>query len=64
MGVRSFARCWTMDRKERRIRVNLVSPGSIDTTMMRSTPHFDSFVAEIAHIVPMNCLGKSDTFTE
>ena len=30
-AVRSFARTWTTDLKSRRIRVNAVSPGSIDT---------------------------------
>jgi NAD(P)-dependent dehydrogenase (short-subunit alcohol dehydrogenase family) len=30
-AVRSFARTWTTDLKERRIRVNVVSPGPIDT---------------------------------
>jgi NAD(P)-dependent dehydrogenase (short-subunit alcohol dehydrogenase family) len=30
-AVRSFARTWTMDLKDRRIRVNAVSSGSIDT---------------------------------
>jgi NAD(P)-dependent dehydrogenase (short-subunit alcohol dehydrogenase family) len=30
-AVRSFARTWTTDLKERRIRVNAVSPGSTDT---------------------------------
>jgi NAD(P)-dependent dehydrogenase (short-subunit alcohol dehydrogenase family) len=30
-AVRSFARTWTTDLKVRRIRVNAVSPGSIDT---------------------------------
>jgi NAD(P)-dependent dehydrogenase (short-subunit alcohol dehydrogenase family) len=30
-AVRSFARTWTTDLKHRRIRVNAVSPGSIDT---------------------------------
>lgn len=28
---RSFARCWSMDLKERRIRVNIICPGAIDT---------------------------------
>jgi NAD(P)-dependent dehydrogenase (short-subunit alcohol dehydrogenase family) len=30
-AVRSFARTWTTDLKDRGIRVNVVSPGSIDT---------------------------------
>src|SRR6202167_1603591 len=30
-AVRSFARSWTTDLKDRRIRVNAISPGSIDT---------------------------------
>src|SRR4029077_20774975 len=30
-AVRSFARTWTTDLKDRRIRVNAVSPGAIDT---------------------------------
>jgi NAD(P)-dependent dehydrogenase (short-subunit alcohol dehydrogenase family) len=30
-AVRSFARTWTTDLKQRRIRVNAVSPGFIDT---------------------------------
>ena len=34
-AVRSFARTWTTDLKDRRIRVNAVSPGSIDTPASR-----------------------------
>jgi NAD(P)-dependent dehydrogenase (short-subunit alcohol dehydrogenase family) len=34
-AVRSFARTWTTDLKERRIRVNVVSPGVIDTPGIR-----------------------------
>ncbi len=30
-AIRSFARTWTTDLKDRRIRVNAVSPGSIET---------------------------------
>jgi NAD(P)-dependent dehydrogenase (short-subunit alcohol dehydrogenase family) len=33
-AIRSFARTWTTDLKDRRIRVNAVSPGSIDTPGM------------------------------
>jgi NAD(P)-dependent dehydrogenase (short-subunit alcohol dehydrogenase family) len=30
-ALRSFARTWTTDLKDRHIRVNAVSPGTIDT---------------------------------
>jgi NAD(P)-dependent dehydrogenase (short-subunit alcohol dehydrogenase family) len=36
-AVRSFARTWTTDLKDRRIRVNVVSPGPIDTPMFSGT---------------------------
>ena len=34
-AVRSFARTWTTDLKDRGIRVNVVSPGPIDTPMLK-----------------------------
>lgn len=33
-AVRSFARTWTSDLKDRKIRVNVISPGPIDTPML------------------------------
>lgn len=33
-AVRSFARTWTVDLKERNIRVNVLSPGTIDTPIL------------------------------
>ncbi len=35
-ALRSFARTWTTDLKDRRIRVNAISPGSIDTPGLES----------------------------
>ena len=35
-AVRSFARCWTVDLKDRKIRVNTLSPGPTDTPMSHS----------------------------
>jgi NAD(P)-dependent dehydrogenase (short-subunit alcohol dehydrogenase family) len=32
--VRSFARTWLVELKERRIRVNILSPGTIDTPIL------------------------------
>jgi NAD(P)-dependent dehydrogenase (short-subunit alcohol dehydrogenase family) len=33
-GVRSFARCWCVDLKDRKIRVNVISPGPTDTPLL------------------------------
>ena len=35
-AVRSFARCWTVDLKERNIRVNTISPGPIQTSILNN----------------------------
>jgi NAD(P)-dependent dehydrogenase (short-subunit alcohol dehydrogenase family) len=35
-ALRSFARCWTVDLKERKIRVNALSPGPIDTSVLNN----------------------------
>ena len=34
VAIRSFARTWTVDLKQRKIRVNAISPGPIDTPML------------------------------
>src|ERR1044071_6714069 len=36
-AVRSFARGWTMELKDRKIRVNAMSPGAIDTPALETT---------------------------
>src|ERR1700756_25756 len=35
-AVRSFARSWTTDLKQRKIRVNVISPGPIDTPILNN----------------------------
>ena len=35
-AIRSFARCWTVDLKERNIRVNTLSPGPIETPLLKT----------------------------
>ncbi|UJR07290.1 hypothetical protein I4U23_011578 [Adineta vaga] len=34
-AVRSFARCWSVDLKDRKIRVNVLSPGATETPLTR-----------------------------
>jgi NAD(P)-dependent dehydrogenase (short-subunit alcohol dehydrogenase family) len=59
-AVRSFARCWTVDLKERRIRVNTLSPGPIDTPMLRSAPNYEAFIAKLQASTAMNRIGTPD----
>jgi NAD(P)-dependent dehydrogenase (short-subunit alcohol dehydrogenase family) len=63
-AVRSFARTWTTDLKDRRIRVNAVSPGSIDTPAARdllaSSEVGEKRKKMIADIVPLGRFGTPD----
>jgi NAD(P)-dependent dehydrogenase (short-subunit alcohol dehydrogenase family) len=60
-AVRSFARTWTTDLKDRRIRVNAVSPGSIDTPglsdLLASSETGQERLQMIRHTVPLGRLG-------
>jgi NAD(P)-dependent dehydrogenase (short-subunit alcohol dehydrogenase family) len=58
-AIRSFARSWTADLKARNIRVNVLSPGPVQT------PGFDVFAnddvrAYMKSLVPLGRLGSSD----
>jgi NAD(P)-dependent dehydrogenase (short-subunit alcohol dehydrogenase family) len=63
-AVRSFARTWTMDLKERHIRVNAVSPGPIDTPglnkLVASTGAFEQTIKMFSNSVPLGRLGIPD----
>jgi NAD(P)-dependent dehydrogenase (short-subunit alcohol dehydrogenase family) len=63
-AVRSFARTWTTDLKDRRIRVNAVSPGSIDTPglsgLLASTETGQQRKKMIADSVPLGRFGTPD----
>ncbi len=63
-AVRSFARTWTTDLKVRRIRVNAVSPGSIDTPglneLLGSSEVGQQRLKMISNAVPLGRLGKPE----
>jgi len=55
-ALRSFARTWTVDLKARNIRVNVLSPGSIDTPLFATVPQRvqDDFVS----LIPRGTIGR------
>ncbi len=62
-AVRSFARTWTNDLRERRIRVNAISPGHIDTPILESLQQGDALMKlkdEFRKAVPLGRLGDPD----
>jgi NAD(P)-dependent dehydrogenase (short-subunit alcohol dehydrogenase family) len=63
-AVRSFARTWTMDLKERKIRVNALSPGPIKTPaydrIEQSGPAGRQMVESIVNRVPMARFGTPE----
>ena len=62
--ARSFARTWTTDLKQRHIRVNAISPGSIDTPglngLLASSPAGEQRRKMIATVTPLGRLGTAD----
>lgn len=63
-SVRSFARSWAMELKDRKIRVNAVSPGPIETPALESaglTPEqAEQAAAQFVTQVPLGRRGKPE----
>ena len=63
-AVRSFARTWTVDLRDRKIRVNAISPGPIDTPIFSSITQnkeqSELFKKNIVNAVPMKRMGSPD----
>jgi NAD(P)-dependent dehydrogenase (short-subunit alcohol dehydrogenase family) len=62
-AVRSFARTWTNELRERHIRVNAISPGHIDTPIFESWQKGEALrqmKEELAKNVPLGRLGDPD----
>jgi NAD(P)-dependent dehydrogenase (short-subunit alcohol dehydrogenase family) len=63
-AVRSFARTWTLDLKERKIRVNAISPGPINTPGLDGLAQTEGvgepLITGLKASVPMGRLGTPD----
>jgi NAD(P)-dependent dehydrogenase (short-subunit alcohol dehydrogenase family) len=63
-AIRSFARTWTVELKHRKIRVNAISPGPIDTPgfngLAQSEEQIEQFKTSIVSTVPMGRMGSPD----
>ena len=63
-AIRSFARTWTVDLRHRKIRVNAVSPGPIDTKalndLMENEEHSRQLKKDLVSTVPLRRMGTPD----
>ena len=64
-AVRNFARAWTMELKDRKIRVNCVSPGPTETPALETTTGLTAeqakqAAAQFASQIPMGRRGKPE----
>jgi NAD(P)-dependent dehydrogenase (short-subunit alcohol dehydrogenase family) len=63
-AVRSFARSWTVDLKHRKIRVNAISPGPIETPGLSNLglteEQIKEFKTTVVSAVPMGRMGSAD----
>jgi NAD(P)-dependent dehydrogenase (short-subunit alcohol dehydrogenase family) len=61
-AIRSFVRTWTLELKDRKIRSNVISPGTIDTPILAPLPK--EAIAQIVSGIPMGRMGESDEIAD
>ena len=63
-AVRSFARTWTVDLRDRKIRVNAISPGQIDSPalseLMKNEEQSSQLKKDLVGTVPLRRMGTPD----
>ncbi|MCY1243736.1 Aklaviketone reductase DauE [compost metagenome] len=67
-AIEAFARNWALELKERRIRVNVLSPGPVDTPILAklgitdaARPEFDK---SMAAAIPLGRLGQPNDLAQ
>ncbi len=61
-AIRSFVRTWTAELKDRKIRANVISPGTIDTPILAGLPR--EAIAQIVATIPMGRMGTAEEIAE
>ncbi len=63
-AIRSFARTWTVDLKQRKIRVNAISPGPIDTpglsSLVQTDEQFEQLKTSFVATIPLGRMSSPD----
>ena len=67
-AIRSFARTWTVELKQRKIRINAISPGPIDTSasrlslsgLVQSVQQSEQLKKNLVSTVPLGRMGSPD----
>jgi NAD(P)-dependent dehydrogenase (short-subunit alcohol dehydrogenase family) len=65
-AIRSFARCWSVDLKDRQIRVNVISPGPIETPLAKEVhggedgKQWEAAVKNFSQAVVLGRIGQPD----
>jgi NAD(P)-dependent dehydrogenase (short-subunit alcohol dehydrogenase family) len=57
-ALRTFARSWTVDLKDRNIRVNVLSPGTIDTPILEGLPK--EMIDQMVSSIPRGTMGRPE----
>jgi NAD(P)-dependent dehydrogenase (short-subunit alcohol dehydrogenase family) len=57
-ALRSFVRTWTLELKDRKIRANVISPGTIDTPILSGLPA--EAIKQFVAAIPVGRMGTSD----
>ncbi|CCB87353.1 MULTISPECIES: SDR family NAD(P)-dependent oxidoreductase [Parachlamydia] len=64
-AIRSFARCWILDLKKRKIRVNVISPGTVPTegysnALKLTAQQISQYESQTAVVTPLGRVGKPE----